>query len=110
RPEQYGGNAAYSDYESLELDFVEGKVHPGDLKNGVATALNELLEPIRNHFDTPEMQQLIIDAYPPPVVAPKVVKQKKKHNKRPEDSNAAEEQVAAEEQAAVEEKLADTHL
>ncbi|KAJ2637172.1 Tyrosine--tRNA ligase cytoplasmic, partial [Coemansia sp. RSA 1694] len=104
RPEQYGGNTVYSDYETLEHDFVEGTVHPGDLKNGVTAALNQLLEPIRQSFDTPEMQQLILDAYPPPVVEPKVVKQKKKHNKRPDDVNVAEEQ------AAVEEKFANTHL
>ncbi|KAJ2111425.1 Tyrosine--tRNA ligase cytoplasmic [Coemansia sp. RSA 922] len=106
RPEKFGGNTVYNDYETLEQDFVAGNVHPGDLKSSVAAALNQLLEPIRQHFETPEMQQLILEAYPPPVAAPKVVKQKKKHNKRPEDGNA---DGAASEQT-VEEKLAETHL
>ncbi|KAJ2750990.1 Tyrosine--tRNA ligase cytoplasmic [Coemansia pectinata] len=106
RPEKFGGNTVYNAYETLEQDFVEGKVHPGDLKSSVSAALNQLLEPIRQHFETPEMQKLILEAYPPPVAAPKVVKQKKKHNKRPEDGNA---DAAASEQT-VEEKLAETHL
>jgi tyrosyl-tRNA synthetase len=41
-------------------------IHPGDLKNGAAEHLNRLLEPIRKDFETKEMQQLILDAYPPP--------------------------------------------
>ncbi|KAJ2817595.1 Tyrosine--tRNA ligase cytoplasmic [Coemansia furcata] len=106
RPEKFGGNTVYNDYETLERDFVEGIVHPGDLKSSVATALNQLLEPIRQHFESPEMQKIILDAYPPPVAAPKVVKQKKKHNKRPEDVSA--DGTASE--PAVEEKLADTHI
>ncbi|KAJ1999430.1 Tyrosine--tRNA ligase cytoplasmic [Coemansia thaxteri] len=106
RPEAHGGNSVYSDYEELERDFAEGKVHPGDLKNSVATALNTILEPIRQSFESPEMQQLILDAYPPAKAAPKVVKQKKKHNQRPEGSGGA---ATAGEQS-VEDKLADTHI
>ncbi|KAJ2382060.1 Tyrosine--tRNA ligase cytoplasmic [Coemansia sp. RSA 2611] len=110
RPEKFGGSTVYSDYETLERDFVEGLVHPGDLKGSVAAALNQLLEPIRQHFDTPEMQQLILEAYPPPVAAPKVVKQKKKHNKRPEDAGTDAAAAAATSEQSVEEKLADTHI
>jgi tyrosyl-tRNA synthetase len=38
----------------LEKDFLEGKVHPGDLKPAVAKALNELIEPVRQHFKNNE--------------------------------------------------------
>jgi tyrosyl-tRNA synthetase len=51
-------------------------VHPGDLKNGVASYLNRLLEPIRKEFESDEMQKLILNAYPPPVP----VQQKKSEN------------------------------
>ena len=50
RPEKFGGDTEYNSYQELEAAFVEGKVHPMDLKNSVADELNELLEPIRKHF------------------------------------------------------------
>ncbi|KAJ1861832.1 Tyrosine--tRNA ligase cytoplasmic [Coemansia sp. RSA 2703] len=103
RPEQYGGNAVYNDVESLERDFAEGKIHPGDLKKSVAAAINALLEPIRAHFATPEMQALLLEAYPPPAAKPKFVKQSKKHNKAP--AAAATDAVNA-----VEEKLSNAEI
>lgn len=92
RPEKYGGNVVYNDFESLERDFANKEVHPGDLKSSVAAALNALLEPIRQHFETPEMQKLLLEAYPPPQAVAKPVKQKKSSKKH------------------IEEKLADTHI
>lgn len=44
RPEKFGGNLEYSTYEEVEKDFVDKKLHPLDLKNGVATEINKLLE------------------------------------------------------------------
>ncbi|KAJ2481151.1 Tyrosine--tRNA ligase cytoplasmic [Coemansia sp. RSA 2131] len=110
RPEQYGGNTVYTNYESLESDFAEEKVHPGDLKSSVAAAINVLLDPIREHFESPEMQQLLLEAYPPPAAKPKVVKQKKKHNKRPDAVDAEAKADAGAEVKAVEEQLAKTNL
>jgi len=74
RSAQYGGPVSFSNYTQLEEGFVKQDVHPGDLKNGVAEYLNELLEPIREDFKSEEMQKLILDAYPPPVP----IQQKKK--------------------------------
>ncbi len=34
----------------LEKDYVEGKIHPLDLKNMVAEYLVEMLEPARKYF------------------------------------------------------------
>lgn len=31
RKEEYGGNVLYKDYKTLENDFAEKKLHPGDL-------------------------------------------------------------------------------
>lgn len=39
-------------------------IHPGDLKASVETALNQLLEPIRKKFATPELLKLTNSAYP----------------------------------------------
>lgn len=51
RPQKFGGNAAYNSFADLEKDFCEGKLHPMDLKNTVARELDELITPIRTHFE-----------------------------------------------------------
>jgi tyrosyl-tRNA synthetase len=44
----------------LAEDFKEGKLHPNDLKPSVARVINELIEPVRKHFETdPEAKALI---------------------------------------------------
>ena len=50
RPEKYGGTVVYESYAELEKDYVEGRIHPLDLKNGVADALIEILAPVREYF------------------------------------------------------------
>ncbi len=35
----------------MENDFKAGKLHPGDLKPSVARVLNELIKPVRDHFE-----------------------------------------------------------
>ncbi|XP_013774160.1 tyrosine--tRNA ligase, cytoplasmic-like isoform X1 [Limulus polyphemus] len=59
-----GGNVSYKDYESLEKDFTELKLHPGDLKIAVEKYLNRLLEPIRKTFEDPKLKKLAATAYP----------------------------------------------
>ncbi|ORX82986.1 hypothetical protein BCR32DRAFT_219016 [Anaeromyces robustus] len=89
RPEKYGGNTLYESYEALEKAFADKQIHPGDLKSSTASALNELLEPIRKEFETPENQELLKNAYPEPKPEPKKENKKKdkknkKNNKKPE--------------------------
>jgi tyrosyl-tRNA synthetase len=50
RPAKYGGPETFSSFESLATVYSEGKIHPLDLKNGVAEALIEILKPVREHF------------------------------------------------------------
>ncbi|ORX67918.1 tyrosyl-tRNA synthetase [Linderina pennispora] len=98
RPEQYGGNSTYHDFETLQQDFADKKIHPGDLKASVAAALNRVLDPIRETFASEELQKLVLEAYPPPQAKSKPAKQKKKHNKRPDHlppKEAAETKEAA---------------
>lgn len=66
RTEANGGKVSFKDYASLEHAFARKELHPLDLKTGVATFLNELLEPIRKKFQTPELQKLTKLAYPEP--------------------------------------------
>jgi len=50
RPLKYGGTIEYHSYTELEKDYVEGKLHPFDLKNAVAEYLIKILEPARQYF------------------------------------------------------------
>ena len=47
RPEQYGGNLTYDDYESLADDLESGDLHPADAKGALADYLDELIAPGR---------------------------------------------------------------
>lgn len=51
RPAKFGGNICFESYEELEKAFVAGKLHPMDLKNGVAVALDKMIEPSRKYFE-----------------------------------------------------------
>ena len=59
RPDKFGGSLDYNSYEDLEKDFIEKKLHPMDLKNGVAEAIIEMLEPARKHFEKPEIKEML---------------------------------------------------
>ena len=50
RAEKNGGNVTFKTYAELEAEFVKGGLHPGDLKPAVAKAINNLLQPVRDHF------------------------------------------------------------
>jgi len=54
RPEKFGGNVSYSDYNQLETDFAEKKLHPGDLKNTVGNYLVKIVSPIRDKLNLSE--------------------------------------------------------
>ncbi len=78
RPEKWGGPMHYSSYEEMEQDFAEKKLHPGDLKTGVADAIIRLLEPIQKAYENdPDFQQANLDAYPTEKPATKEIKKKK---------------------------------
>ena len=51
RPEKYGGNVEFSSYRELEEAYLAGKLHPADLKKGVGESLDEIIRPIREHFE-----------------------------------------------------------
>src|SRR3989344_2230356 len=59
RPEKYGGNISFGSFEELETAFASKKLHAGDLKAGVADALNELVSPVRKHFEKGKAGELL---------------------------------------------------
>ncbi|XP_032244520.1 tyrosine--tRNA ligase, cytoplasmic isoform X2 [Phoca vitulina] len=84
RDEKWGGNKTYTAYLDLEKDFADEVVHPGDLKNSVEVALNKLLDPIREKFNTPALKKLTSAAYPEPSKQKPVAKGPAK-NSEPEE-------------------------
>uniref|UniRef100_A0A1A8ETX0 Tyrosine--tRNA ligase n=1 Tax=Nothobranchius korthausae TaxID=1143690 RepID=A0A1A8ETX0_9TELE len=64
RDPKWGGDKVYSGFEEVEQDFAVESIHPGDLKASVEVALNELLDPIRKKFESPELRKLTNSAYP----------------------------------------------
>lgn len=62
RPEKFGGNVAFSSYQGLEKDFASGALHPQDLKKAVALYVNELLEPVRKHFEKNQKARALLKA------------------------------------------------
>ena len=61
RPEKYGGNLEYNNYEQIEKDFLDKKLHPLDLKNSTAKEINDLLRLFRKNKI--ELQKLVKEAY-----------------------------------------------
>ncbi len=64
RPENYGGKMTFNSYEELERQYEERLVHPVDLKQGVREFLINFLQPLRDHFSSPDKVELIKKAYP----------------------------------------------
>jgi tyrosyl-tRNA synthetase len=62
RPEKFGGNISFENYEELEKYYVEGKLHPMDLKTTVTKETDLLCTPIREAFLGKE--KIISEAYP----------------------------------------------
>ncbi|MQL68570.1 hypothetical protein Taro_000828 [Colocasia esculenta] len=50
RDDKNGGNKTFSSMEELVADYESGALHPGDLKPSLSKALNQMLQPVRDHF------------------------------------------------------------
>ena len=61
RDKKFGGDISYSNYEEVEKDFVNKKLHPLDLKNSVAKEIVEILKPIQK--ERKELEKLQKEAY-----------------------------------------------
>lgn len=65
RPEEYGGDVSYSNFEQVCADFAEQKLHPGDLKKGIESQLNDLLDDIQKYYETTkDFQDTVAIAFP----------------------------------------------
>ncbi|MDZ7850100.1 MAG: tyrosine--tRNA ligase [Halodesulfurarchaeum sp.] len=50
RPEEYGGDLTYEDYEALAEDLESGDLHPADAKSALASHLDDLIAPGRTRL------------------------------------------------------------
>jgi len=62
RPEEYGGDLTYENYDDLEADFLSGELHPADLKPAAGEAISEIVDPIRERLN--DQPELLREAYP----------------------------------------------
>jgi len=51
RPDKFGGNLVFNSYADLEKAYVKGDLHPMDLKSAMANSINEMVKPVRLHFE-----------------------------------------------------------
>ena len=64
RPEKFGGNVDYDNFESLVSDFSQKKLHPTDLKQAVGESLVKIVSPVREKLAlSDELSNLIKNSY-----------------------------------------------
>lgn len=60
RSETNGHDKIYSNFKDLTVDYESGEVHPDGLKHALSKAINEILQPVRNHFkNDPTAKELL---------------------------------------------------
>jgi tyrosyl-tRNA synthetase len=52
RPAKFGGDLELEGYREFARLYEDGKIHPADVKETVGRYLNEILDPVRKHFQT----------------------------------------------------------
>ncbi len=57
RPTKYGGELEVKSYEELKKVYAKG-LHPLDLKNAVSVSINDMVKPIRKHFEKGKAKEL----------------------------------------------------
>jgi len=62
RPLKFGGDVEYASYNELRDDFVAGKLHPADLKIGVANELEKMIKPVREYFEKNKKAKELYDS------------------------------------------------
>jgi tyrosyl-tRNA synthetase len=50
RPEKFGGDREFSDYNALHTAYQKGEIHPLDLKKTLGNYLAEILSPVRDYI------------------------------------------------------------
>jgi tyrosyl-tRNA synthetase len=60
RSEKNGGDILYKTIEEFEQGFIKGDLHPADLKANLSRIINEMIDPVRKHFqENPKAKKLL---------------------------------------------------
>jgi tyrosyl-tRNA synthetase len=62
RSVKFGGALEFLSYRELETTYLQGKLHPQDLKSAVAEELVTALEPVRRYFESNKEARECLDA------------------------------------------------
>lgn len=52
RSQKFGGDVTFHSYGEMEAAYLKGELHPADLKAAAARHLDEMISPIRKHFES----------------------------------------------------------
>jgi tyrosyl-tRNA synthetase len=47
--------------DELTADYASGALHPADVKPALAKAINEILKPVRDHFNTSSEAKVLLN-------------------------------------------------
>uniref|UniRef100_A0A0D9X4E0 tyrosine--tRNA ligase n=1 Tax=Leersia perrieri TaxID=77586 RepID=A0A0D9X4E0_9ORYZ len=61
RKEANGGNKVYANMNELTADYESGALHPADVKPALAKAINQILQPIRDHFNNNSEAKVLLN-------------------------------------------------
>ncbi|KAH6788325.1 Nucleotidylyl transferase superfamily protein [Perilla frutescens var. frutescens] len=60
RKPENGGDMTFKSFEDLVAHYESGELHPGDLKPSLSRAINQILQPVRDHFNSdPKAKELL---------------------------------------------------
>ena len=55
-----GGDKTYNTFEEMCEDYKNGALFPADVKPNVARLINDMIEPVRRHFENdPEAKKIL---------------------------------------------------
>nr|ACG32571.1 tyrosyl-tRNA synthetase [Zea mays] len=61
RKESNGGNKTFTCMNELISDYETGALHPADVKPALAKAINEILQPVRDHFNNNNEAKVLLN-------------------------------------------------
>lgn len=61
RDKKYGGDIYVESFAELDKLYSEGNIHPLDLKRSVSLHINQLLDPVRKHFEKNKKARELLD-------------------------------------------------
>lgn len=62
RLEKFGGDITFENYSEMEKMFIEGKLHPLDIKNAASCYINKIIKPAREHFEKNKEAKELLEA------------------------------------------------